>query len=133
MAEACAAPYQRALTLLAQAEVRAATGQTDAARAALDEARAICAPLGARPALARADALAATLATKAPPPAGYPAGLTAREAEVLGLLAEGATDAAIAAALSISVNTVNKHVASILAKTGAANRTAAAALRRGLP
>ena len=61
-----------------------------------------------------------------------PFGLTARETEVLRLLAEGATDAAIAAALSISVNTVNKHVASILAKTGAANRTAAAAaLRRG--
>jgi predicted ATPase/DNA-binding CsgD family transcriptional regulator len=58
----------------------------------------------------------------------YPDRLTRREAEVLGLLAEGATNAAIAAALNISVNTVNKHVASILAKTGAPNRTAAAAV-----
>ncbi len=53
---------------------------------------------------------------------------------MLRLLAEGATNAAIAAALSISVKTVHKHVASILAKTGTANRTAAAAaLRRSLP
>jgi DNA-binding CsgD family transcriptional regulator len=73
-------------------------------------------------------------AIASPPRDPVPFGLTAREVEVLRLVAEGATDAAIAAALSISVNTVNKHVASILAKTGAANRTAAAAaLRRGLP
>ena len=48
---------------------------------------------------------------------------------MLRLLARGATDRAIAEELSISVNTVNTHVASILAKTGAPNRTAAARRR----
>jgi DNA-binding CsgD family transcriptional regulator len=56
-----------------------------------------------------------------------PAGLTPREREVLRLVARGATDAAIAAALSISIKTVHKHVASVLGKTESANRTAAAA------
>ncbi len=67
LADTCAAPYERALTLLALAELRAATADRDGARAALDEVRAICAPLGAAPALAAAEALAATLAA-APPP-----------------------------------------------------------------
>jgi non-specific serine/threonine protein kinase len=63
-----------------------------------------------------------------------PAGLTRREVEVLRLLAQGTPDRAIAKDLSISVKTVHKHVASILGKTGCANRTAAAAfaLRHGL-
>ena len=58
------------------------------------------------------------------------AGLSRREVEVLGLLAGGASNAAIAAALSVSVRTVHGHVASILGKTGRANRTAAAAFAR---
>ena len=61
LADACAAPYERALTLLALAELRAATGDTAAACALLDEARAICTPLDAKPALARADAIARRL------------------------------------------------------------------------
>ena len=63
LADACAAPYERALTLLAQAELRAAEGQPDTARALLAEVRAICEPLGARPTLDRAEALAVALAT----------------------------------------------------------------------
>ena len=62
--------------------------------------------------------------------AAIPCGLSRREAEVLGLLAGGASDAAIAGRLSISVRTVNGHVASILGKTGRANRTAAATFAR---
>ena len=60
--------------------------------------------------------------------------LTTREVEVLRLLAGGATNREIAAELSISVKTVNKHVASVLGKTGSPNRTVAAAfaLRQGL-
>jgi predicted ATPase/DNA-binding NarL/FixJ family response regulator len=58
----------------------------------------------------------------------YPDRLTAREAEVLRLVAQGATDRQIAEALSISVKTVNGHVANILGKLGCANRTAAAAI-----
>jgi tetratricopeptide (TPR) repeat protein len=62
LADACAAPYERALTLLALAELRATTRDQAGSRAALDEARAILAPLGAKPALSRAEALAARLA-----------------------------------------------------------------------
>jgi DNA-binding NarL/FixJ family response regulator len=60
--------------------------------------------------------------------------LTARESEVLGLIAIGRSNADIATALSISLNTVATHVRNILAKTGCANRTEAAAyaMRNGL-
>jgi DNA-binding CsgD family transcriptional regulator len=61
-------------------------------------------------------------------------GLTPREVEVLRLIAIGRTNADIAIALAISLNTVATHVRSILAKTGSSNRTEAAAhaMRRGL-
>ena len=60
--------------------------------------------------------------------------LTAREVEVLELLAEGLPNKAIAARLRISDQTVKFHVASISAKLGASNRTDAVrrAVRRGL-
>jgi DNA-binding CsgD family transcriptional regulator len=60
--------------------------------------------------------------------------LTAREAEVLRLIAIGRNNADIATVLSISLNTVATHVRNILAKTGCANRTEAAAyaMRCGL-
>jgi DNA-binding NarL/FixJ family response regulator len=63
-----------------------------------------------------------------------PDDLTAREAEVLRLIAIGRSNADIATVLSISLNTVATHVRNILAKTGCANRTEAAAyaMRRGL-
>jgi len=66
--------------------------------------------------------------------AGAPDDLTAREAKVLRLIAIGRSNADIATALSISLNTVATHVRSILAKTGCANRTEAAAyaMRHGL-
>jgi DNA-binding CsgD family transcriptional regulator len=56
----------------------------------------------------------------------YPDGLTARELEVLRLIAEGATHRGIATELFISEKTVHSHVSSVLAKTGCANRTEAA-------
>jgi DNA-binding CsgD family transcriptional regulator len=55
-----------------------------------------------------------------------PAGLTAREAEVLSLLGSGCSNRGIADRLFISENTAANHVRSILMKTGAANRTQAA-------
>lgn len=57
-------------------------------------------------------------------------GLTDRERQVLALLERGSTDREIAAALTISVKTVEKHVGSILRKLGAQNRTQAVALAR---
>jgi DNA-binding CsgD family transcriptional regulator len=129
LAEACAAPYERALTLLALAEARVAARDGAAARALLDEARAVCARLGAGPALARADAIAARLPAAAPPPAA-PAGLSAREVEVLRLVAAGWTNRAIADALFLSERTVQAHVRNILTKTRTENRTAAAAFAR---
>lgn len=72
------------------------------------------------------------LAAQAQAPA--PGGLSARELEVLRWVATGRSNRAIAAGLFISPNTVANHVRNILAKTGSANRTEAAAYanRHGL-
>jgi DNA-binding CsgD family transcriptional regulator len=58
-----------------------------------------------------------------PPP--FPAGLTAREVEVLRLLAQGWTDAQIAEHLVISVRTVNRHTTSLYSKLAVSSRAAA--------
>lgn len=60
--------------------------------------------------------------------------LSSREVEVLRLLAAGRSNAQIAEELVISLNTVNRHVSNIYAKTGAANRAEAAsyATRSGI-
>jgi DNA-binding NarL/FixJ family response regulator len=56
----------------------------------------------------------------------HPAGLTARQAEVLALLGEGMSDAEIAGRLVLSRRTVEHHVTAILAKLGVASRRDAA-------
>lgn len=60
--------------------------------------------------------------------------LTARELEVLRMLADGGANKTIAWKLGVSEHTVKFHVASILAKLGAASRTEAVTIgiRRGL-
>jgi DNA-binding CsgD family transcriptional regulator/tetratricopeptide (TPR) repeat protein len=65
---------------------------------------------------------------------GHPAGLTARQAEVLALLDLGLSDAAIARQLHLATKTVGHHVSAILRKLDVATRgeAAAAARRRGL-
>ena len=62
------------------------------------------------------------------------AGITPREAEVLGLLADGLANKEIAARLSFSAHTAKFHVESILRKLDAANRAEAVreGIRRGL-
>ena len=58
--------------------------------------------------------------------------LTARELEVLGMLAAGKTNRAIASELVVTLDTVKKHVGHVLGKLGAANRTEAVARARDL-
>jgi DNA-binding CsgD family transcriptional regulator len=127
LAEACAAPYERALTLLALAALHGTNGESGDASRALDEARAICTRLGAKPALARADALDARLFAAASPQALHPNSLTAREVDVLRLIAAGSSNREIAATLSISTRTVNRHVENLYQKIGAHGRADATA------
>jgi DNA-binding CsgD family transcriptional regulator len=64
------------------------------------------------------------------PPGGpveTPAGLSPREVEILRLVARGLSNRDVGRALSISEHTAANHIRSILRKTGAANRTEAAA------
>ena len=62
LADACHAPFERALTLLVLAELDIAQSREDAARMKLADVRAICEPLEARPALERVAALEQRLA-----------------------------------------------------------------------
>ncbi len=64
----------------------------------------------------------------APPRTGRATGITPREHQVRGLVARGLTDRQIARILAISAKTVEKHVGSLLRKTGTRNRTMLARL-----
>ena len=111
------APYELARTRELLARACLALGDEDAARMELDAARATYATLGAAPDLARLDA----------PPPGDRHGLSARELEVLRLVASGAGNKAIAAELVLSEKTIERHLSNIFAKLGVSSRAAATA------
>ena len=64
----------------------------------------------------------------------YPAGLTSREVEVLGLVAQGLTNSQVAERLYVSPRTVHRHLNSIFHKLEVGSRTAATrfAIEHGL-
>jgi DNA-binding CsgD family transcriptional regulator len=120
------------------AEPLIALGRRDEAAGVIEHALELSPPATARPglsqlagevALARGDLPgAAELAGPAGQPAPGIGGLTAREAEVLRLVAPGRSNPQIAAELFISAKTASVHVSDILAKLGATSRTEAAAI-----
>ncbi|MEU4832991.1 AAA family ATPase [Streptosporangium sp. NPDC023615] len=130
-------PHSEAGALLGAAEIAAAVGERGAAARSLSRAAGLAAGLGATPLLTAIDALArrARIAIPEEPGAagavpvahGAGFGLTAREQEVLGLVAAGRSNREIASELFISAKTVSVHVSNILAKLGAASRGEAAA------
>ena len=71
------------------------------------------------------DRLVAALDTRPARPAQLPDGITAREAEVLGLIARGLTNAEIAAELFIGEATVKTHINNAFPKIGARHRAEA--------
>lgn len=69
--------------------------------------------------------LAPETPAQAGPPQDFPSGLSAREAEVLKLVARGMTNAQIAKELFISPRTVNAHMGSVYHKIGSSTRAEA--------
>lgn len=119
--EALGSPFAQALAL-ARSETREG----------LARSAEIFDRIGATAAAARARAISRSHGWA--PPRGlrattraHPAGLTQREEQVLVLVAEGLSDAAIAERLVLSARTVEHHVSSILAKLGVASRRQAVA------
>ena len=109
------APYEMARTRALMSQACRALGDKDAATMELDAARAVFDELGAASDLARLEGPAKSH------------GLSARELEVLRLVATGKSNREIASALVISEHTVARHVQNILAKLRLSSRAAATA------
>ena len=128
LADACAAPYERAQTLLAFAKLQLREGAIEDARTALEAARAIYVALDAGPALVRAAAGAARISDQTTATAlTAPAGLSPREIEVLRLVAGGRSNREIAETLFLSARTVERHITNLYAKISARGRSEAIA------
>ena len=113
------APYDRARARVLTGRALLASGDTASSRRELEAARVTFQQVGARPDADDVDRLLA--------PAALPAGLTAREAEVLRLVASGRSNAQIAADLVLSEKTVARHLSNIFTKLDVGSRTAATA------
>ncbi|MEO3873982.1 response regulator transcription factor [Nonomuraea sp. B12E4] len=111
---------------LGQALVRAAEQDRANARELLREAATIADALGAEPLRREIEATGATLRVGLTTELA----LSARELEVLRLVAEGLSNKQIAERLFISARTSGVHVSNIMAKLGATSRVEAAALAR---
>ncbi|WP_275410861.1 helix-turn-helix transcriptional regulator [Paractinoplanes rishiriensis] len=124
--------YELATALLGLAESQA--HDRAAAAESLTEAQAIADALGAVPVFDAAETLARRLGVRAPaaPAAAGTEILTAREREVLRLVAQGQSNSRIAASLYISPKTASVHVSRIIAKLEVANRVEAAAVAHRL-
>lgn len=124
--------YELAVARTTYAGILRATGDAAGAREQGDLARAAAYELGAQPVLDDLRAVGSSAVRGDRVAAGE--ALTPREAEILGLVAEGRSNGEIGRHLFISAKTVSVHVSNILAKLGAAGRTEAAAIarRRGL-
>jgi DNA-binding CsgD family transcriptional regulator len=114
------APYAVATVSVLIGLACRAVGDEDAAEVELESARSTFARLGARPDQQRVEELLHD------PQAVGPSGLSAREIEVLRLIAAGMTNHAIAVELFVSERTVHRHVSNIFDKLGVHSRTAAA-------
>ena len=110
------APYEAARIRVQVSAACRAVGDEDAARMELDAARTMLTHLGARGDLPALEARAGI-------ENGRP--LTARECEVLVLVARGCTNRAIATSLFLSEKTVARHVSNIFGKLGLSSRAAA--------
>jgi len=113
------APFDAARTRVLIAVACRSVGDEETAGLEVSAARQAFARLGAGPELVRTESLLTTR-----PSAG---GLTARELQVLRLLAKGMTNRSIADELVLAVKTVDRHVSNILSKLGVSSRSAATA------
>ncbi len=115
------APYDAARTRVLIGLASRALGDDAGAEIELEAARRVFRELGAAPDLAHLEKLSGKAAPKSP------GRLSARETEVLRLIATGKTNRAIAGALHISEKTVARHVSNIFTKLGLSSRAAATA------
>jgi DNA-binding NarL/FixJ family response regulator len=110
-------------------ELAAALGDDGQPAAALEQAlaaRATFAELGAAAAVKAADKVVMRLGGRGA--AARSLGMTAREVEVLSLVARGLSNRAIAERLVVSEHTVHRHLANIYARLGVSSRAAAVAV-----
>ena len=115
------APYETARVHVLIGLACGALNDTETSTSELDGARRVFDQLGASPDIDRLDSLTRN------PSSPAPGGLSAREVEVLKLVASGRTNRAIASELGLSEKTIARHVHNVLTKLDVPSRAAATA------